>query len=122
MAYGPTICFAKLSLLLLYLRIFSPDCVVRRAIYIGIFFNIIFYTGTTVAYGAMCIPNPGQTWIDTLSTQRCIHSIIVNYLQAVFGVISDLYILILPMPILFKLKLPYKKKVGVAAIFATGIL
>ena len=121
-AFGPTICFAKLSLLLLYLRIFSLVSRVRCAIYIGIFLNIMFYAGSTVAYGALCIPSSGQSWADTLNTGRCIHSNVVNYLQAAFGVLSDFYILILPMPIVYKMKLPFRKKVGVAAIFATGLL
>ena len=95
---------------------------VKHAIYMGIIFNILFYCGTTIAYGVMCMPASGVTWVDTLDTDRCYQSVIVLYLQAAFGVISDFYILILPMPILFKLNLPTRKKASVAAIFMTGIL
>jgi hypothetical protein len=46
----------------------------------------------------------------------------MDYPTGIFGVISDLYILILPMPTVFSLHLPMKRKVGIAAIFMTGAM
>ena len=122
MSYGPTIFFTKLSLLLLYLRIFSPDQKARYAIYFGIIANLIFYMVTTIFFGVWCIPRPEQTWLESSQTPRCQQSVIMDYPQGIFGVISDLYIFVLPMPNIVKLNLPYRKKVGIAAIFAVGSL
>ena len=122
MAYGPTICSTKLSLLLLYLRIFSPNRYVRYAIYIGMIANVIFYGTITVVFGVLCIPRPGFGWLQTVQTARCRRSIDMDYPTGIFGVISDFYILIVPIPIVVKLNLSVKKKIGIVAIFMTGIL
>ncbi|KAL8628661.1 hypothetical protein Q9189_005609, partial [Teloschistes chrysophthalmus] len=42
--------------------------------------------------------------------------------SGIFNVVSDFAILILPIPCIWKLQLPKKKKVMVSAVFATGIL
>lgn len=122
MSWGPTLCFTKLSLLLLYLRIFSPNRGTRYAIYLGIVVNVLFYAACTVIYGALCIPRHGRTWLETAQTARCRKTIHMDYPTGIFGVISDLYILILPMPTVFNLHLPIKKKIGIVAIFMTGAM
>ena len=40
--------------------------------------------------------------------------------NGIFNVISDFAILILPMPCLWKLRMPLKKKILVITVFATG--
>ena len=37
-----------------------------------------------------------------------------------FNIFSDLALLVLPMPLIWNLQLPWKKKIGVAVIFVTG--
>ena len=122
LVYGPTIFFAKLSLLLLYLRIFSPNQLTRYLIYFGIAVNFLVYTATTVAFGYMCIPRPSQTWLEGSTTAMCKSSSIMNYIQGIFNVVSDFYILTLPIPVVWRLQMPQAKKVGVMVIFMTGLL
>lgn len=122
MSYGPIICFTKLSILLLYLRLFSPNRNIRYAIYFGIIANLIFYATTSIIFGALCLPRHGQPWLESAQTSRCRHTVIMSYPQGIFGVISDVYIFILPMPIVLKLNLPLRKRIGVCAIFTTGLL
>lgn len=122
MSYCVTVFFTKLSLLILYLRIFSPDRNVRYAIYFGIIANAIVYAVSTVLFGAWCIPRHGQPWLESAETSRCRHSVVMDYSQGIFGVISDLYIFILPMPSIMKLNLPHRKRMSLAAIFAMGFL
>ena len=121
-SYGPIIFFTKLSLLLLYLRIFSPNRGVRYAIYFGMMANLVFYAVTTIIFGVLCVPRVGEGWLQTIQTTRCHKSFIMDYAQGIFGVISDFYIFILPMPIVFKLHMPLRRKIGVAAVFMTGFL
>ena len=42
--------------------------------------------------------------------------------QAVFGTISDIYLLVLPIQSIFRLKLPIEQKFRVGAIFMVGIM
>ena len=122
MVYGPAVFFAKLSLFLLYLRLFNPNQWTRVLIYFGILTTFVFYTATTVAFGALCIPRSGENWIESNFSPRCGKSIVMTYVQGTFNVVSDFYILVLPIPVVWQLQMPLRKKVGVCAIFMTGIL
>lgn len=45
----------------------------------------------------------------------------VQLVQSAFNVITDFWILILPMPLLLKLQLPRPRKIGLVAVFAAGL-
>ena len=72
------------------------------------------------------MPRPGQhsdttTWL--LSFEKCGHS--TQYLalcQGVFGALSDVYLLVIPIQSVFQLQLPVKRKLGVSMIFLIGIM
>ena len=121
MSYGPTAFFAKLSLFWLYLRLFRPDYWTRILIYFGICITFVFYTATTVAGGVLCIPRSEESWAEVAFT-RCQKNVITGFYLGIFNVVSDLYILILPIPVIWQLQMPTRKKIGVCAIFMTGIL
>ena len=121
MGYGLTIFFAKLSLFWLYLRIFSPNRRTRFLIYFGIGSTFAVYTGTTAYIGYLCIPRPGQSWLERANHQ-CTETRIVNYIQGIFGLVSDIYLFVLPIPPVWQLRMPFRRRIGVFAIFATGSL
>ena len=45
-----------------------------------------------------------------------------NYFQGAFNLASDLYIFVLPLPILSSLQMPFGRKLGVGATFGTGLM
>ena len=120
--YSPTILMAKLSLLSLYLEVFRPNQRLRYAIYFGIVFVTLFYTGTFIAFCILAIPRPGQTLISTILSDDVASLIPISVAQAGVNVASDFYIFILPIPGVVQLQMPIKKKIGICAIFATGSL
>lgn len=122
MIYGPTVFFAKLSLFLLYLRIFSPDRWTRLMIYLGAITCFICYMVTAVTMTALCIPRHEESWIIALLSSRCHKAITMTYVQGVFNIVSDFYLLLLPIPVVWKLQLTLRKKIGISAIFMTGLL
>lgn len=102
----PTILCIKLSLLILYLRIFRPDWVTRWLIYFGL-------VGWTLAYVTIMFFNIFE---DTL---RLIN---MSYIVGAINVTSDLYILCIPIMAASKLQLGIKARVGLILIFMTGSL
>lgn len=42
--------------------------------------------------------------------------------QGIFGLVTDFYLLFIPVPAVLSLQLPTRKKIGVIAIFMTGFL
>ncbi|KAL6718612.1 hypothetical protein ACLMJK_002846 [Lecanora helva] len=46
----------------------------------------------------------------------------IGYVRGPFNVLSDLYLLILPLPAVWQLHLPFRARLGLAAVFLTGFL
>lgn len=113
-----TIFFAKVSILLLYLRIFSVSAPLRISVHIGILVMALFYTamvGVSISTVIRCVGLAAQTlqFCKTASGP-------VQLLNSVFNVVTDFWILILPMPHIMKLQLPKSRKIGLVAVFAAG--
>lgn len=121
--FGPSAFFAKLSIFLLYLRIFGPNKKFRYVTYAGIVIIFAFYTATTVMPAVLCIRRPSETWLESQVTPRCTRNTDpLAYSQGVFGTISNLFIYLLPLRVIWQLQMPLRRKIGVSAIFATGSL
>ncbi|KAI4159200.1 MAG: hypothetical protein LQ342_006783 [Letrouitia transgressa] len=101
------ILFTKLTLFMLLYRIFSPNKVAKYMILAGISFCVVFYTLMMFLF------------IFLKSNTKLLH---VNYTVGAVNVISDLYILAIPIYAVSMLQLATRKKVGIMAIFLTGIL
>ena len=121
--YGPTIFSAKLALFLLYYRVFKPIRYIRYLVYFGITFAGLLYVTNVFLCGIMCSPRPGRGgWASPYVLNRCNRTTIFAPIQGGLNMVLDLYILILPMRQVSKLKLKRSKKIGVMCIFGTGIL
>ena len=94
----------------------------RYAIYFGATAILIFTIVITAMQAAFTIPWRGETWLDPRHLARVEHSSVLAVPVGVFGVISDIYILVLPIPTTLKLNLPLRKRLGVIAIFMIGFL
>ncbi|CAD6589426.1 MAG: hypothetical protein ASARMPRED_004042 [Alectoria sarmentosa] len=102
----PTMLSLKLSLLLLYLRIFAPDKVTRYLIYVGM--TLCFLAYTVLMF--LNIFSDVETVIDT------------NKALGAVNLFSDIYILCVPTTAISKLQLSVRKKIGVMLVFMTGIM
>ena len=113
------ILFVKLSVLHLYLRIDAG-----RA-YKIITWSLIILTwaytiGSAVAHFTTCIPTR-KSWLP-LVAGSCFDKRRMALARAILNVVNDVAILLVPLPILRKLKLPLKQKLALAAVFLTGTL
>ena len=84
--------------------------------------NLLFYTALTLACGIQCVRRPGHSWLATASAARCRSTKVRNIIQGGFGVVSDIYIFVLPLPVLWGLHMAPRKKFGVFATFLTGFM
>lgn len=113
--------FVRLSLLSLYLRIFKPIRWARITIFVGIILIAVFYVICAITLLATTVPRPGQTWMYTTSKHVKLEGD-VSVAQGYFGVFSDLLILMIPLRLVSDLSLPKNRKIGVLAVFLTGLL
>lgn len=113
---------AKLSLLLLYLEVFRPNVRLRYFIYLGIMFNVLYYTSAMIAFFIIYMPRRGENLIQVLYISGSPKVILLSIVQGGVNVGSDFYILCLPIWGVWQLQLAPKQKVGISAIFLTGLL
>ncbi|KAF2728903.1 hypothetical protein EJ04DRAFT_569133 [Polyplosphaeria fusca] len=98
----------KNALLLLFLRIFKPNRLVRY----GILFGIVV---VTIMYTAWMFIFIFQTAFEDQVGQR------LSYAQASFNIVTDVYIFILPITGVARLHMSPKRKIGVVSIFSCGV-
>lgn len=125
MGYNPVIFFVKLSLFLLYFHFFGVSRRIRILIYVGIGSIFSVYTTATILARYSCFPSPrtGRSWSEAFVSPMCVaQTRNATYIVGAFGVVSDFYILGLPIPSIIRLQLPRKEKIGVFALFMTGFL
>lgn len=68
-----------------------------------------------------CMAHSGRGWDLTLLAY-CDHLVTPGLVQAGMNIAVDVAILLLPLPIIYKLHMPVPKKIGLAGVFATGLL
>lgn len=124
--YSAAAFFIKLSLFLLYLRLFKPNRYTRWLVYGGIIACGLFYSASIVGNCVLAMPTPGQpndnmAWFLRVSkTKYKLWAIPIA--QGVFGLLSDVYLLVIPLQMIFQLHFSLGRKIGVSSVFLIGIL
>ncbi|KAL8737106.1 MAG: hypothetical protein Q9181_002026 [Wetmoreana brouardii] len=120
--YGPFIWLIKLSMFLMYLHFFAPHRYMHYLVWGGITVTGLFYFSSMVASLALCAPRGSETYIISFATWRCHRSKALAVATGVMNVLSDLYLLILPIRETMRLHNTLRKRIGVLAVFMTGFM
>ncbi|KAL8832082.1 MAG: hypothetical protein Q9170_005019 [Blastenia crenularia] len=119
--WGPLVWLVKLSLFLLYLRLFGTLTWMKRLVWLGIIFTGLFYLAISIAKLGMCAPRRHESYIMSFSTERCARTKQLGVVNGVFNIISDAYLFVLPIPAVLKLHTDHRRKCGLLAVFMTGM-
>jgi hypothetical protein len=111
----------RLPFFLLYLRVFGTSKPFRFACYFGMTFYVIANVVEVPIYTYYCAPLPGKPWASLETLMRCATAEPVSIMLGAVNIFSDIYILILPMPMIWKLQMSLERKLGIMAIFTTGL-
>ena len=124
-AYGTTAFFAKVSILFQYSRIFNPtgrgNLPLFVAIRIGIISIFILYFVIMSLDIFQCIPIE-KSWNKLITTGHCFDFNAAYKTTGIFNVLSDFAILIMPMPCVWNLNMPLRKKLLTMGVFGLGFL
>ncbi|KAI8308507.1 hypothetical protein K4K61_002525 [Colletotrichum sp. SAR11_59] len=110
--------FAKISILLFFSRIFPAkwfQLTVRYFIMFLLLHGLIFLL--TIVF--QCTPI-SSIWDRSNSNRKCLDVTAIGYAGAVFSIVEDLVILVLPIPELYKLQLNIRKKIALGFMFSLG--
>lgn len=106
----------------MYLQIFRPLMWLRRCVYAGLAVVWAWYVAMFAAQIAITAPPPGKGWVESFGTPQYLRTFKLCVPTATFSLVSDVYILILPLIAISHLQLSMAKKIGVATMFSTGIV
>jgi hypothetical protein len=119
LVYIVAIMFAKISVLLLYLRFFRIVDLTRRLIWIGLAMTLVTSAAFIVTEIMQAVRCMG---FSALTNSFCISVSKITLVQAVVNVLLDFYILVIPLQQVYKLRVDARKKLGVAAVFGVGFM
>ncbi len=109
----------RLSILLFYRGLFRFNQHFRRALYL--LFFLIFAQAVAFFFVNIFQCRPIKAFWDRLTPRHtCITRTHFLLPQALCNVLADLFILTLPMPILWSLQIDVRKKIAVGALFVLG--
>ncbi|CAG1986809.1 unnamed protein product [Fusarium graminearum] len=111
---------AKIALLIFYLRL-SPQRWFKIAIYSSMFFISGYTIGLFFAVMFACHPI-NKNWDITVTGGSCVNQPVLYFATAAVNIASDVILFVLPLPMVFKLQLPFKQKIGLMGIFTIGSL
>lgn len=116
--YLPAVILAKLALLVMYTRIFIKRtdliaCWVVAALLIA---NCV---GAMIAGFLICIPLY-YLWDHTIPGGHCININAWYRWSSLMNIVTDVVMLILPLPVIWKIQSSMKVKIGLTITFATG--
>ncbi|KAK8052252.1 hypothetical protein PG993_003637 [Apiospora rasikravindrae] len=112
----------KCAFFVFYLRLFGPKDHIRSMVWAGIAVVLTFYIAWLIAYLVCAVPGEGG-YLDP-GYQKQMADIPTKLITAAayISVLSDLYILFIPMHQIPNLGLSYKRKWGISLIFLTGLV
>ncbi|PVH81178.1 hypothetical protein DL98DRAFT_548618 [Cadophora sp. DSE1049] len=116
--YGPAAWFTKATLLLIFIRVFTPFRKTVIFIYAFIVAMLMYYLPVMIIKARICNPI-AALWIPDLPAV-CLDRVKLFYCDTVMSALTDMVILVLPIPLVWSLKMPLKKKLRIAALLGAG--
>ncbi|KAM3453642.1 hypothetical protein MY3296_003673 [Beauveria thailandica] len=113
------LCWTKLSLLMMYYRIFRLPGFKKQVIAVGTFV-VCWAISSSFLFTFICKPVE-KLWIPELPG-TCINEVGVWLANASSTIFSDIVILILPIPQIWRLHLKRSEKTGLTMVFGLGFL
>ncbi|ETS78138.1 hypothetical protein PFICI_10200 [Pestalotiopsis fici W106-1] len=139
--YALAAMFLKSAFLVLYLRLFGPSRAARILIWVSLVCINLFYLLIIIIDSAKCGSALRNGVIPTIDPENfslleylgrfqqiqtssgCAYpQIVLSAAMSLVSVITDFYVLAIPIGLILTIKLPTQRKIGVSAIFLTGLI
>ncbi|KAI9702323.1 MAG: hypothetical protein M1836_000802 [Candelina mexicana] len=115
--YAPMAFFVKVALLTILTRVFAPYRKTLILIYIVIGLLLAYYIPALITKIRICMPISAY-WRG--EREKCLNQGAIIMSDSIISVISDLAILVLPLPLTWSLQMPRKKKMRVIGLLGAG--
>ena len=112
--------FIKISILLFYMRIFAVRSF-RIAAHITMVLVIAWALSVILCGFLLCTPF-AFNWDQTIPGGSCGKQVLSYILTGALNIITDVMVLSLPIPMVWKLQTPRANKIALTVIFGLGFL
>lgn len=116
--WNATMCFSKLSVLLMYSALIPTPTMIRTSIGFGAFI-IVWCIANIMAAFLICRPL-ARNW-DFAMPGTCGSQPDFYFTMGIINLITDAILIGLPMPYIYKLAMPMRKKLIAMALLSVGI-
>ena len=120
--YGISVGLSKLAILLLYLRVFTSQ---MRTFTLMLTMVGIVVIGTGIANTFIvifqCSPVP-YAWDKTIEGGKCFNELSFARFMAIPNVVDGFVMLVMPIPLVWRLELAVQQKIALTATFLHGIM
>ncbi|OHW94173.1 integral membrane protein [Colletotrichum incanum] len=117
--YIPAAYFTKVTLLLLEARVFTVHERTSRGIRIFIITLLICYIPIQTLKTVICLPI-SSFWNPRTSNPKCLNQRKIFIADLSLAIITDFIILVLPIPLLWGLRMPLRKKLKILTLLGAG--
>lgn len=69
-----------------------------------------------------CAPAPGEDIAIAVSAQTCQQTLKLSAIQAGFNAVSDFYIILIALPVIWDLRTSLGRKIKVGSVFVLGLV
>lgn len=111
----------RASIVFLYIHIFATPRF-RRICYLVLVANLLFFIGTVLSDCLICLPISYRWDRFTGGGGSCGNEKSLDLFLGIFNLILDITAVVLPMPVLWGLKMSVRNKVMLSGMFGMGIV
>ena len=120
--YGASVALSKIAILLLYVRVFTTRTSRRFAVAVWIIGLSVGATGIATISGSIfqCMPI-AYNW-DKSAPGRCMDKLQFTRFMAIPNAVTGLTMLMLPLPMVWRLSVDISQKIALTATFLHGVM
>ncbi|KAI1850163.1 hypothetical protein JX266_004542 [Neoarthrinium moseri] len=120
--FSPVFFFSKAAIFLLYKQLFGIQKRMRIAANIGLLLTLLLYLPNIPLSAIYHAPRVGATWESMLTSSGGHNMTIFGIFQSSLSVLLDLYIFVLPLPIIIKLQISRGRRLQLIGVFTTALM
>lgn len=122
--FFPAFFFPKAAIFLLYKQLFAIGKRMRAAVDVGILVTFLVYLSNVPLAAVYAAPRVGHSWASLLESLKANSRpfALGGTIQSAIGTVLDIYILVLPLHIVWHLQMPLRKRLQLVGVFSTALL
>lgn len=122
LTYYIAVAFVKVSIVFFYLRLVQATTTMRRVCYGTIGLLVTFLAICEIITLVQCIPITKQWDLTGVAPGHCVNTTAFFYSTSAFNILTDIWIIVLPIRILSRIQLPKREKLILLIVFGMGVL